>query len=171
MKVKFCGSRASKTNLYQNIREKFLSCRKVDTGIFFPMLSSINIFYHAWLVCKYYSALCPKKYDTSAIQCLFQGLKKGIVEMSDLILINKADGDLLPAARRIQAEYVSALKLIRSKHREWNPQVCMGGGGGGGICNMLKLSISIVLIILDPLLNLSSKGGIFFLSSLDYIGS
>ncbi|XP_064393045.1 methylmalonic aciduria type A homolog, mitochondrial-like [Halichondria panicea] len=52
-----------------------------------------------------------------------QGLKKGIVELCDLILINKADGDLLPAARRIQAEYVSALKLVRSKHKEWNPKV------------------------------------------------
>ena len=51
--------------------------------------------------------------------------------MSDLILINKADGDLLPAARRIQAEYVSALKLIRSKHREWNPQVCVCACVGG----------------------------------------
>ncbi len=40
-----------------------------------------------------------------------------------MILINKADGDLLPAARRIQAEYVSALKLVRSKHKEWNPKV------------------------------------------------
>ena len=47
------------------------------------------------------------------------------MELSDLILVNKADGDLLPAARRIKAEYVSALKLIRSRNRQWRPQVCV----------------------------------------------
>lgn len=31
-----------------------------------------------------------------------QGLKKGIVEIADLIVVNKADGDLLPAARAAQ---------------------------------------------------------------------
>ena len=56
------------------------------------------------------------------------------MEISDLILINKADGDLLPAARRIKAEYMSALKLTRSRSRQWRPQVCVcvcvwGGGG------------------------------------------
>ena len=54
---------------------------------------------------------------------LLQGLKKGIVEMADVIAITKADGDLLPAARRVQAEYTSALKLIRRKTKHWSPQV------------------------------------------------
>ena len=54
---------------------------------------------------------------------LLQGLKKGIVEMADVIAIIKADGDLLPAARRVQAEYTSALKLIRKKTKHWSPQV------------------------------------------------
>jgi len=55
--------------------------------------------------------------------CYLQGLKKGIVEMADVIAITKADGDLLPASRRIQAEYTSALKLIRKKYKHWSPQV------------------------------------------------
>ncbi|KAI8507660.1 hypothetical protein Bbelb_150400, partial [Branchiostoma belcheri] len=51
-----------------------------------------------------------------------QGLKKGIVEVADLVIVNKADGDLLPAARRIQAEYTSALKLIRPRSHVWRPR-------------------------------------------------
>ena len=51
-----------------------------------------------------------------------QGIKRGIVEVSDVIVINKADGDLLPAARRIKGEYVSAVKLSRSKSPHWKTQ-------------------------------------------------
>lgn len=53
-----------------------------------------------------------------------QGIKRGIMEVSDIITINKADGDLLPAARRIKAEYVSAVKLTRSKSPNWKTKVC-----------------------------------------------
>ncbi|KAJ1556866.1 hypothetical protein HK096_010381 [Nowakowskiella sp. JEL0078] len=52
-----------------------------------------------------------------------QGLKKGIVEVSDLILVNKADGDLLPAARIAQMEYTSALKFIQPIYKGWKPEV------------------------------------------------
>ena len=53
-------------------------------------------------------------------------MKKGIVELADLILVNKADGDLLPAARRIVGDYTSALRLVRSKNPHWKPRVCVG---------------------------------------------
>ncbi|KAG7170735.1 Methylmalonic aciduria type A protein-like 1 [Homarus americanus] len=49
-----------------------------------------------------------------------QGLKRGIMEMSDLIVVNKSDGDLIPAARRMQYEYISALKYIRPKSKHWS---------------------------------------------------
>ncbi|CAH1777511.1 unnamed protein product [Owenia fusiformis] len=52
-----------------------------------------------------------------------QGIKKGIVEVADLVVINKSDGDLVPAARRIQAEYTSALKLLRKRSKVWSPKV------------------------------------------------
>jgi LAO/AO transport system kinase len=35
-----------------------------------------------------------------------QGIKRGIVELVDLVIVNKADGDLIPAARRAHFEYV-----------------------------------------------------------------
>lgn len=50
-----------------------------------------------------------------------QGIKKGIVEVADIVVINKSDGDLIPAARRIQTEYTSALKFIRPKSKSWRP--------------------------------------------------
>jgi LAO/AO transport system kinase len=42
-----------------------------------------------------------------------QGMKRGILELADLIAINKADGDRLPHARAAQAEYSVALRLLK----------------------------------------------------------
>jgi len=44
-----------------------------------------------------------------------QGVKRGIMEMADMILINKADGDLKPAATRTCADYAGALRLLRKR--------------------------------------------------------
>ena len=44
-----------------------------------------------------------------------QGVKRGIMEIADLILINKADGDLRPAAERSRADYAGALRLMRKR--------------------------------------------------------
>ena len=44
-----------------------------------------------------------------------QGVKRGIMEMADLILVNKADGDLKPAATRTRADYSGALRLLRRR--------------------------------------------------------
>ena len=43
-----------------------------------------------------------------------QGVKRGIVELADLIVVNKADGDLLDLARHTAADYAHALHLVRS---------------------------------------------------------
>ena len=45
--------------------------------------------------------------------------------MSDLILVNKSDGDLLASARRTASDYTSALKFIRPKLKIWKPRVCL----------------------------------------------
>jgi LAO/AO transport system kinase len=52
-----------------------------------------------------------------------QGIKRGIVEQSDLIIVNKCDGDLVPAARRVAYEYMSALKYMRPRCDLWRPRV------------------------------------------------
>ncbi len=49
-----------------------------------------------------------------------QGVKRGIMELADLILVNKADGELLSAATRTCAEYAGALGLMRK--REGDPE-------------------------------------------------
>lgn len=52
-----------------------------------------------------------------------QGIKRGIIELADLILVNKADGELLDHARRAAAEYANAMRLIRPAHPEWQVEV------------------------------------------------
>lgn len=52
-----------------------------------------------------------------------QGIKRGIIEKADLVVVTKSDGDLVAPARRIQAEYTSALKLLRNKSKTWRPKV------------------------------------------------
>lgn len=47
-----------------------------------------------------------------------QGLKRGIVETADLILVNKADGDLKTAAIRACADYAGALRLLRRRPQD-----------------------------------------------------
>jgi LAO/AO transport system kinase len=54
-----------------------------------------------------------------------QGIKRGIVEMSDIVLVNKADGDRLPLARQAQAHYRNALHLFPARSSSWTPQVQM----------------------------------------------
>ena len=44
-------------------------------------------------------------------------------ELVDLVLVNKCDGDLLPAARRAKLEYMSAIKLLRRRNPLWSPTV------------------------------------------------
>lgn len=47
-----------------------------------------------------------------------QGVKRGIMEIADLILVNKADGDLRPAATRTAADYAGALRLLRKRSED-----------------------------------------------------
>jgi len=47
-----------------------------------------------------------------------QGVKRGIMEMADLILVNKADGELKPAAMRTVADYSGALQLLRRRPQD-----------------------------------------------------
>jgi LAO/AO transport system kinase len=62
-----------------------------------------------------------------------QGLKKGVVEMADLLVVNKADGDLKAAAGRAAAEYQHALELLTPASPAWSPRVlqCSALEGSG----------------------------------------
>jgi LAO/AO transport system kinase len=63
-----------------------------------------------------------------------QGIKRGIMELADVVVVNKADGDLAPAARRAVADYRHAVHLLRPKHPGWAvPVVAVSALEGDGI--------------------------------------
>ena len=62
-----------------------------------------------------------------------QGIKRGIMELADLILINKADDELLALAGRSAAEYRNALRLLHPRSANWKVEVqtCSARDGVG----------------------------------------
>jgi len=52
-----------------------------------------------------------------------QGLKKGIVELADMIAVNKADGDNIERAKVAAAEYRAALNILTPQSATWSPPV------------------------------------------------
>ncbi|MGY8816409.1 MAG: methylmalonyl Co-A mutase-associated GTPase MeaB, partial [Pseudomonadales bacterium] len=52
-----------------------------------------------------------------------QGIKRGIMELADLILVNKSDGDQLPAANRTVSDYQLALHFLHSRSLNWTARV------------------------------------------------
>lgn len=57
-----------------------------------------------------------------------QGIKRGIMEMADGIVINKADGDNIPRAQLAQAQFRSALHLFPPTASGWSPEVLTYSG-------------------------------------------
>jgi LAO/AO transport system kinase len=52
-----------------------------------------------------------------------QGLKRGVMELADIVLVTKADGELKQAAARAAADYAHALHLMRPKYPALAPEV------------------------------------------------
>ncbi|MDY6049860.1 MAG: methylmalonyl Co-A mutase-associated GTPase MeaB [Corynebacterium sp.] len=52
-----------------------------------------------------------------------QGIKKGVLEMADLVAINKADGANLRNAKRAARELGAAMRMVRSPDENWDPPV------------------------------------------------
>jgi LAO/AO transport system kinase len=52
-----------------------------------------------------------------------QGIKRGLLELADIIAVNKADGDQIARANRAAIEYRTALHILASGHPNWDPQV------------------------------------------------
>ena len=66
-----------------------------------------------------------------------QGIKRGLFEVTDILVVNKADGDLAAAARRSVADYAAALRLLHPGHpghpagSGWEPPVLAASAIGG----------------------------------------
>jgi LAO/AO transport system kinase len=55
-----------------------------------------------------------------------QGMKRGVIELVDMVIVTKADGDLVRSANLIRSDYLSALRFINPKsHELYFPQVCL----------------------------------------------
>ncbi len=62
-----------------------------------------------------------------------QGIKKGVVEMADAVVITKADGKSLESARATRADFARALHLAQPRASGWQPRVmlCSSVEGSG----------------------------------------
>ena len=80
-----------------------------------------------------------------------QGIKKGIVELSDMLVVNKADGVLLAAAQTTAADYRGAMSFLRQRMEGWEkpPVLLVSAKTGNGmdilwneICRFREVTIS-----------------------------
>ena len=83
-----------------------------------------------------------------------QGIKRGIMEMADGIVINKADGDNINAAQLAQAQYRSALHLFPPTESGWKPEVLIYSG-------YYELGIPEVWDMIDRYFDFVTKNGYF----------
>lgn len=52
-----------------------------------------------------------------------QGIKRGIIELADILIVNKADGNLEATAKSTVLDYKNALKLQKGRHQNWSVPV------------------------------------------------
>ncbi|XP_062499619.1 methylmalonic aciduria type A protein, mitochondrial-like isoform X2 [Corticium candelabrum] len=52
-----------------------------------------------------------------------QGMKRGVVELADMVIVTKADGELMKAANHVKAEYLSALRFLKRQSKLYYPKV------------------------------------------------
>jgi LAO/AO transport system kinase len=57
-----------------------------------------------------------------------QGIKKGVIELADMIAVNKADGDNVKRATQAAAEYRAALHILTPRSPDWTPPVITYSG-------------------------------------------
>jgi LAO/AO transport system kinase len=63
-----------------------------------------------------------------------QGIKKGVIELADMIAVNKADGDNVTRARKAAAEYRAALHILTARSPTWVvPVITYSGLTGDGV--------------------------------------
>lgn len=83
-----------------------------------------------------------------------QGIKRGIVEMADILAVNKADGERIPLAKRARQEYKNALHLFPPKASNWTPEVVTcSATTGEGIAEIWEL--------LEKFKNFTKENGYF----------
>ncbi len=84
-----------------------------------------------------------------------QGIKRGIMEMADAIVINKADGDNLPKAQQAKSQYESALHLFPPKTSGWSPKVLL-------CSSIYQTGISQIWDIMNEYIEIVKNNGYFW---------
>ncbi len=83
-----------------------------------------------------------------------QGIKRGIMEMADAIVINKSDGENIQQAKKARIEFTRALHLLKNKDNGWTPKVFA--------CSALEnIGIKEVWETIDNFIKLQTKNGFF----------
>ena len=83
-----------------------------------------------------------------------QGIKRGVMEMTDLIVINKADGANVSKAQQAQAQYQSALQLFPAPPSGWKPHALT--------CSSLeKTGLDTILHEIDDYVSMTKANGYF----------
>lgn len=83
-----------------------------------------------------------------------QGIKRGIIEMADTIVINKADGTNAQNAKQAQAEFKRALHMYPPKDNGWTPEVL--------ICSALQnTGLQAIWILISRYFETMKKNGYF----------
>ena len=83
-----------------------------------------------------------------------QGIKRGIIEMADTIVINKADGENIKAAKLAKVEFNRALHLYPPKESNWSPKTL--------VCSAIKNEgISEILDVINQYVSLTKENGYF----------
>lgn len=83
-----------------------------------------------------------------------QGIKRGIMEMADGIIINKADGDNIEKAKLAQAHFRNALHLFPAAESGWSPEVLLYSG-------YYEYGIQEIWDMIDRYVEFTKKNGYF----------
>jgi LAO/AO transport system kinase len=62
-----------------------------------------------------------------------QGIKRGVIELADMLVVTKSDGELAAAANRTAGDYANAMRLLRAAAEEPTPVLQCSGLTGAGI--------------------------------------
>jgi len=109
----YLGGVARSTN------EAILLCEAAGYDV--VLVETVGVGQSEYLVADMVDALCLILPPAGGDE--LQGIKRGIVEQCDAVVINKCDGDLIPAANRVAAEYTSALKFMTPKSKHWRTKI------------------------------------------------
>src|SRR6201747_740796 len=100
-------------------REGMLLCEAAGCGV--VLVETVGIGQSETAVCDmtdfFLALMLPGAGDE------LQGIKKGLVELADMIAINKADGDNIKRANHAAADYRSALHILTPRSEHWHPPV------------------------------------------------